>query len=451
MKVLFVNPYISDFSAYDLWLRPLGLYYLAATVRRYSSAEIYWLDALDRFQEGIKINGRSDGRGKYRREFMQKPPLYQGVPRNYCRYGIPVELFQEKMADWPDMDVILITSLMTYWLEGLQFTLELVKQRFPRAKIVLGGVLPSLAPSEAQSAVPVDRYVRGYGEMAVLRFLQDLGARVSAGADFSGPVDFPFPALDLAGTQEYAPLLTARGCPMHCHYCASGLLNPIFSERHPDDILAEIKQRRQDFHSSHFIIFDDALLINKKKRFLPVFSRLTEGGNTRLRFHTPNGLHAREIDPETAAVMHGAGFSTVRLSFESLNADILRRSNGKVKRKQMEAAVSNLERAGYHRGQLGAYLLFGYPGQSMRDMEISLAFIRDLGLVPHLAVFSPVPGTTDFFILQRQGVLAKPLDLLQTNKTYFLYQKSGFSGEEILRVKEMAAAITQNNTKSLPG
>jgi radical SAM superfamily enzyme YgiQ (UPF0313 family) len=113
----------------------------------------------------------------------------------------------------------------------------------------------------------------------------------------------------------------------------------------------------------------------------------------------------------------------------------------------MENAVSNLERAGYRRGQLGAYLLFGYPGQTMADMEISLAFIKDLGLVPHLAVFSPVPGTADFLELQRQGVLATPLDLLETNKMYFLYEKSGFSAEEILRVKEMATAITDANSK----
>jgi hypothetical protein len=84
----------------------------------------------------------------------------------------------------------------------------------------------------------------------------------------------------------------------------------------------------------------------------------------------------------------------------------------------------------------------------MADMEISLTFINDLGLVPHLAVFSPVPGTADFFALQRQGVLVTPLDLLETNKIYFLYQKSGFSGEEILRVKEMAAAISDANIES---
>jgi radical SAM superfamily enzyme YgiQ (UPF0313 family) len=448
MKVLFVNPYIYDFSAYDMWLRPLGLYYLAAAVRQYSDAEIYWLDALDRFQAGLEIRGRADGRGKYQREFVEKPRIYKNVPRNYSRYGIPLELFQSKIAALPEMDVLLVTSLMTYWLEGLQFTLKILKQRFPRAKVVLGGILPSLAPTEARYLLPADHYVAGCGETAVLSLLKDLGSRVSSTPDFGDNIEFPLPAVDLAGTQKYVPLLTARGCPLRCSYCASRLLNPVFLQRRPADILAEIEQRRRVFNSRHFIIFDDALLVNKKKRFLPVFSPLAREGKTIVRFHTPNGLHTREIDRESAAVLHAAGFATLRLSFESLAADILRRSDGKVKREQMENAVNNLEWAGYHRSQLGAYLLFGYPGQTMADMEIVLAFIKDLGLVPHLAVFSPVPGTADFIELQRQGVLAMPLDLLETNKIYFLYQKSGFSTEEILQVKEMATAITIANRDS---
>ena len=256
------------------------------------------------------------------------------------------------------------------------------------------------------------------------------------------------PAVDLAGTQKYVPLLTARGCPFHCSYCASRLLNPIFLERRPKDILAEIEQRRRVFNSQHFIIFDDALLLNKKKRFLPVFSRLARDKQSQLRFHTPNGLHVSEIDRESAAVLHAAGFATLRLSFESLAPGILRRSDGKVNRKQMENAVSHLERAGYRRGQLGAYLLFGYPGQTMEDMEKSLAFIKGMGLVPHLSVFSPVPGTADFFELQQRGVLATPLDLLETNKIYFLYQKSGFSLEAILQIKKMAAEISHANLEA---
>jgi hypothetical protein len=66
-------------------------------------------------------------------------------------------------------------------------------------------------------------------------------------------------------------------------------------------------------------------------------------------------------------------------------------------------------------------------------------------VVPHLSVFSPVPGTADYLDLLRRGLLATPPDLLETNKTYFLYQKSGFSAEEILQVKEIVSAISSAN------
>ncbi|MEI6614121.1 MAG: radical SAM protein, partial [Chrysiogenales bacterium] len=246
---------------------------------------------------------------------------------------------------------------------------------------------------------------------------------------------------------KYVPLLTSRGCPFHCNYCSSGLLNPVFQEMENESIVAEIFQRQQEFHSEHFIIFDDALLINKKKRFGAVFSRLARELPTQVQFHAPNSLHTREIDEKTAAILKAARFKTLCLSFESLAPEILRHSDNKVNQEQMEKAVNNLEKAGYRRSQLEVYLLFGYPGQTMADMEKALVFVGKRGLVPHLALFSPVPGTADFIRLQQQRVLSKPINLLETNKLYFLYEKSGFSAAEIMLVKKMAMEIANRNLK----
>ena len=73
MNVLFINPYIYDFTAYDLWLRPLSLLYLAAVVEKYSDSEVFWLDTLDRFQFNEAPASKQDGRGKYFREIIEKP------------------------------------------------------------------------------------------------------------------------------------------------------------------------------------------------------------------------------------------------------------------------------------------------------------------------------------------------------------------------------------------
>ena len=443
MKVLLLNPYITDFTAYDLWLRPLGLYYIAAVIRDYSDCEIYWLDALDRFQTPLEFPSARDGRGKFHREILEKPEIYKTVPRHYARYGIPIEQFREKMEALPGIDVILVTTLMTYWIDGVKLCLNLLRGRFPKAKVVIGGILANLAPREVRKIVGIDAVVQGRGEEQILPLLGQLGARILPHPDFSNINAIPLPAFDFAGTREYLPLLTSRGCPFRCDYCASPILNSGFAERSPEAIAAEISQMAETYGTRHFIIFDDAFLVNKAKRLFQIFRSL----DCRLgvRFHTPNGLHAREIDGETAETLHAARFETIRLSFESLSPRILARSSGKVTRKEMENALARLEKAGYARKEMEAYLLFGYPGQTVQDMEEALFFVADQGIVPRLSFYSPVPGTKDYSRLRKKGILSSPPDLYETNKIYSLYEKSGFSLSEIERIRKRTTEITRQN------
>jgi radical SAM superfamily enzyme YgiQ (UPF0313 family) len=240
--------------------------------------------------------------------------------------------------------------------------------------------------------------------------------------------------------------MTSRGCPYRCTYCASNLLNDGFIQRRPEKILEEIHYMVETHHTGHFVIFDDALLIDKQRRFLKVFREMA--AKLKINFHTPNGLHVKEIDRETAEILFQSGFKTLRLSFESTAEELLSRSSGKVTVNQMVTAVENLEAAGYKRKDLGVYLLFGVHGQGVRDIDSALNFVKDQGLTPNLAYYSPVPGTRDFLALQGARVLSAPIDLYETNKIYFIYEKSGLSLSEISAVKEKAAAITQENRRS---
>ena len=45
-SILLINPPLWDFSAFDLWAKPLGLLYLAAALRA-NGYRVHWLDALD--------------------------------------------------------------------------------------------------------------------------------------------------------------------------------------------------------------------------------------------------------------------------------------------------------------------------------------------------------------------------------------------------------------------
>ncbi len=441
MRVLLVNPYIYDFTAFDLWLRPLGLLYIAGAIRKYADVEIFWLDALDRFADGETPKSKPDGRGKYHREIVDKPKIYEQIPRHYSRYGMSLAAFDKKVAELPEVDVIFVTTLMTYWVDGINFTIQRLKQRFPHAQVVLGGLLPTLAPEAVRAQVPADEYIAGYGERPILEFLKKRGAAISPFPDFSDIDNIPLPAVEFLSEKKYLPLLTSRGCPFHCTYCASQLMNPEFAERSAVRIVEEIVARHRDYGTRHFILFDDALLVNKHKRFFEVFRKVRE--ELDVQFHTPNGLHTREIDEETAELLYQSGFRTLRLSFESTSSHILSRSSDKVTVNHMEAAVENLQKAGFKPSELECYLLFGIPGQTVGDVEQALDFVKNLGILPHLSYYSPVPGTPDTRALQQKGILSSPIDLYETNKIYWLFHKSGFSHKEIHHIKNLTSHIAR--------
>ncbi|MBW2657577.1 MAG: B12-binding domain-containing radical SAM protein, partial [Deltaproteobacteria bacterium] len=64
------------------------------------------------------------------------------------------------------------------------------------------------------------------------------------------------------------PLMTSRGCPYACAYCASRFLNPMRMVRSPANVMAEIEFWHRKEGVVDFAFYDDALLVNSKKQIL---------------------------------------------------------------------------------------------------------------------------------------------------------------------------------------
>jgi radical SAM superfamily enzyme YgiQ (UPF0313 family) len=67
-----------------------------------------------------------------------------------------------------------------------------------------------------------------------------------------------------------------------------------------------------------------------------------------------------------------------------------------VRWKDYVEAVENLFSAGFQPGQLGTYVMIGYPGQSVEEMRESCLRVHEQGSPVRLTLFSPIPGTRDF-------------------------------------------------------
>ncbi len=435
--LLLINPWIYDFTAYDFWMKPLGILYVAALIRRFTPHRVSFIDCLDRFHPGLAgpRAGKSDGRGPFAKEEVPKPNVVRDVPRRFSRYGIPVALFAEELARVPRPDAVLVTSAMTYWYPGVQAAVDLVRRRFGGVPVVVGGIYATLCSGHARAESGADLVVPGPAETGLFAALAEvLGDPAPEAADLSGPDGVPPPAFDLLRDKTWLPVLTSRGCPLRCTYCASSLLWPGFRQRPAASAVAEILDGRARFGTRHFAFYDDALLWGKKGHVWPLFEGLAAAG-AGLALHSPNGLHLREIDTATARLMRAAGFASIYLSLESSDEALMRDRGPKASPADLENTLRALDAAGYGRSAVGVYLLAGLPGQSPAGVAESFRVVRGLGAAPRIAYFSPIPGTGEWASLVRSGVLSDASDPLLHNKTAFAYLKSGMPPDEIDTLK----------------
>ncbi|UCE08275.1 MAG: radical SAM protein, partial [bacterium] len=134
--VLLINPWIYDFAAYDFWIKPVGLLSIGYYLEKYGY-QTYLIDCLDRFHPfNPVVKNKKYGTGKFIRTPVEKPEILKHVPRKYCRYGMPIESFLKALSQIPEPDVILVTSWMTYWYQGPQFAIKILKEKFPHLPIV---------------------------------------------------------------------------------------------------------------------------------------------------------------------------------------------------------------------------------------------------------------------------------------------------------------------------
>jgi sulfatase maturation enzyme AslB (radical SAM superfamily) len=396
--VLCVNPWIHDFAAFDFWLKPLGLLTLAAMLRQ-AGIRVTYLDCLDRFhpRETGPVKTGWDGRGPFRKIPVKPadvlPPSAGPFPRTrqtFSRYGILPEWFHNDLSSLDPPDMIFVSSLMTYWASGVAETISVIRSVFPDVPVILGGKYATLCQDHAAAFSGADLVVTGQGEPVLEEIVHRFtGFPLHLNTRPDGP---PFPALDLCSKLTYAPVLTTRGCPFSCEYCASSFLEPKMIHRSPDHVFDEIHHWHHRHQVKNFAFYDDALLINGPGHAFPLMEKIIDA-DLDLSFHTPNALHIREITDEAADFMFRAGFKTIRLGLESAAFSENRRHDVKVRAHEFTRAVAALKRAGFQPGQIGAYLLCGLPDQNLDDVAESMAFVRNTGILPVLAYYTPIPHT----------------------------------------------------------
>ncbi|MDD3296373.1 MAG: radical SAM protein [Candidatus Omnitrophica bacterium] len=421
MEILAINPWITDFAAYDFWLKPYGFLTILTYLSR-KNIKINYIDCLDK-----KLLYGTFGRGKFFSEIIEKPPIFKNIPRYFRRYGISLETFEKNISK-VNPDFILITSSMTYWYPGIIETVRILKAKFPKVPVILGGTYATLCFKHAKKTTGCDHVFKNN---SLEDFFSFIGVNLNLKEFYSTLPEYSLFYKKL----DYAVFRTSWGCPFDCSFCAIKKLSGPFFRINPEIIIDFI-----DAHSKqgikNFILYDDAFLYEPSyaKKILAGILKLEKN----LAFHTPNALHLRFLDLEIAKLMKKCGFINPHFGLETLDSRLQLDWGNKVNKQDLIKAIRHLKQAGFKNGEFSVYLLLGYPKQDLNKLKDDVIFLNAQGTRVSLAEFSPTPGTRIFKDYARK--LSDPL--LHNNSIFGLFQEKKL--EEFWNIKNYVRRLNKN-------
>lgn len=427
-RILGINPWIYDFAAFNVWSRPVGLLACLDMLRK-AGAQVALMDCLDRTWSDIENHGMSwpkPGKyntGHYPKEELPLPGALSFMDRRYSRYGHSREAVRKALASIdPAPDAVMVTSIMTYWYPGALDILDIAAELWPDTPRMLGGTYATLCSDHARNHANADLITRGALELpanwASLWHL--LGQPAPPLPDNSGLGL----ALDLYNAPTYAPILGSRGCPFTCDYCASRALYPDFTQGTPSHIIETI-QSEHARGVNDFAFYDDALLVNPDRWLWPTLEAIEPLG---LRLHTPNAMHIRRLSADVCHRLKQAGLHTVRLGLETTDFD--NRHDVKLTRQEWEDGARNLLEAGFDLDDIGVYILFGLPNQNLDNVKQAIKHVRAFGFRPHLAHYTPIPGSPMFGEAAKASPHPLEAEPLYQNNSIWPCVPGGFDWDE---------------------
>jgi len=97
-----------------------------------------------------------------------------------------------------------------------------------------------------------------------------------------------------------AAIITGRGCPHRCPYCAVHVLKPAITRREPDAVVDEIERIVKDFGIFDVASLDDSLRAGGDGHLISILEEVTRR-KVRARFHAINAIHLADFSPSFPA------------------------------------------------------------------------------------------------------------------------------------------------------
>lgn len=366
-------------------------------------------------------------------------------------------------------DVVGISSMYTMYAQDAHRMASITKELNSDILVVLGGAHPSCNPELVLKDNNVDVVVGGEGEYTLLDIVnafkdgknidsipgtavrKNNSICVNAPRPLIDDLDvLPLPARHLLPMQIYfknasrstlynmrnpfATIITSRGCPMHCVYCAVRTIwGRTWRARSAVKVVDEIELLVRNYGVREIHFSDDNISVNKN-RIVGICNEIIKR-KIDIRWACPTGIAIWSLDEDLLRITKKAGCYRLTFGLESGNKETLDFIGKKYSYETAKKLIKLANKLGFW---TASTFIFGFPQEKRESINDTISFAINSDL--DFAVFyTPVifPGTRLFDIFMDSGIKYNP-EILGVNNAY---DSLHFSGEQLLRMRAVANSL----------
>ncbi|UCE61065.1 MAG: radical SAM protein [Phycisphaerales bacterium] len=312
-----------------------------------------------------------------------------------------------------------------------------IRRICPDTVIVAGGHHPSALPEHTLLENPeLDYVVRGEGEYALHALVENQQQGTLTGKldeipnlvyrkdgetifnpikvvdinefgapDWEGLEPHKYPPVQhgtFHKSKRVVPIVTSRGCPYPCTFCAGHLVTgKKIRRRDIDSVVDEIKFLQSTYGFEEIIIEDENFTFYKDH--VIALSEAMEARQVKCHVSFPSGVRLDRLDDEVIHHLRRMGTYMVSVGIESGSAKTLRGMKKNWDLGMVKERIRALRKSGItvH----GAFIL-GFSGETKQDIKQSISFSIESGVdTAYFGNYMPLPGSEDFDRLVDAGEL----------------------------------------------
>ncbi len=209
----------------------------------------------------------------------------------------------------------------------------------------------------------------------------------------------PFPARDLVDIENYRDawesvhgyfsmsMVTTRGCPYACTWCAKPIWGKSYAVRSPENVAEEQALLKQHCSPDHIWFMDD--IFGLKPGWIERYSLEVNAREANIPFMIQT--RADLMNPEVVKSLADANCEEVWLGAESGSQSVLDSMKKGITVEQIHEARRLLGDEGI---RTCFFIQFGYPGETLEDISLTVDLVRSA--LPDnigVSVSYPLPGT----------------------------------------------------------